>query len=96
MTQPFNLGNICGSSIAGVRKITLPDGDQVGLVGLDTILDALYKEGKLSDDSTGMEMIARLREKNYISDSPAALELYKQGLLNEYRRFLEKKNRTKR
>ena len=93
MTQPLNLGNICGSSIPGVRKITLPDGDQVGLIGLDTIMEALYKEGKPPNDATITEMIARLRENNYISGSPAAQELYQKALLTEYKRFLERKKR---
>ena len=93
MTQPLNLGNICGTSISGLRKITLPDGDQVGLIGLDIAMEGLYKEGKLPDDSTISEMMSRLREKNYISDSPAAQDLYKKALLGEYRRFCDRKKR---
>ena len=93
MTQPLNLGNLCGSSIPGVRKIILPDGDQVGLIGVDAIMEALYKERKLPDESTAMELITRLRERNYIGDSPKVLELYKKSLLNEYRRFVERRKR---
>jgi hypothetical protein len=93
MTQPLNLGNCCGSSIPGIRKITFPDGDQVGLVGLDTVLEAVFKEGKLPDDSTAMELINRLRENNYIPGSSSAEELYKKALLNEYQRFYERKKR---
>jgi predicted transcriptional regulator len=93
MTQPLNLGNCCGPSIPGIRRITLPDGDRVGLVGLDTVMDALYKEGRPPDDSTVMEMIARLREKNYISCGSPAQELYQKALLNEYRLFFERKKR---
>ena len=47
MTQPLNLGNCCGPSIRGIRKITFPDGDQVGLVGLDAVLESVFKEGRL-------------------------------------------------
>jgi hypothetical protein len=93
MTQPLNLGNCCGPSIPGIRRITFPDGDQVGLIGLDAVMEALYKEGKPPDDSTIMEMITRLREKNYISYSSPAQELYQKALLNEYQRFFEKKKR---
>jgi hypothetical protein len=93
MTQPLNLGNCCGSSIPGVRKIAFQDGDQVGLIGLDAIMEALYKEGKQPDDSTAMEMINRLREKNYISSSSLVQELYQKALLNEYQRFFERKKR---
>jgi hypothetical protein len=93
MTQPLNLGNCCGPSIPGIRKITFPDGDQVGLVGLDTVLEAVFKEGKLADDSTAMDLINRLREKNYIPLSSSAEELYKKALLKEYKRFYESKKR---
>jgi hypothetical protein len=93
MTQPLNLGNCCGPSIPGIRKITFPDGDQVGLVGLDAVLEGLFKEGKLPDDSTATELISRLREKNYISYSLPTQELYKKVLLIEYRRFCERKKR---
>jgi len=93
MTQPLNLGNCCGSSIPGVRKITFPDGDQVGLIGLDDVMETLYREGKAPDDATIAEMIDRLREKNYISYSPSAQALYEKALLGEYRRFFEKKKR---
>ena len=93
MTQPLNLGNCCGPSIPGIRKITFPDGDQVGLIGLDAVMEGSFKEGKLPDDSTAMEMINRLREKNYISDSSPVEELYKKALLNEYQRFCERKRR---
>jgi hypothetical protein len=93
MTQPLNLGNLCGTSIRGIRKITLPDGDQVGLVGLDVVMEALRREGNPADDFTISELINRLREKNYISNSPGALELYQKALLNEYKRFIERKKR---
>jgi len=93
MTQPLNLGNCCGPSTPGLRRIALPDGDQVGLIGLDAVMETLYREGKSPDDSTVAELINRLREKNYISYSPSALALYEQALLGEYRRFYEKKKR---
>ena len=93
MTQPLNLGNCCGPSIPGIRKITFPDGDQVGLIGLDAVLEAVFKEGMLPGDYTAMEMINRLREKNYIGYSSPVEEIYKKALLNEYQRFYERKKR---
>jgi hypothetical protein len=93
MTQPVNMGNLCGPSIPGLRRITFPDGDQVGLIGLDAVMEALYKEGRLPDDSTAQEMITRLREKNYIGDSSPVQELYRAALLKEYQRFFDRKNR---
>ena len=91
MTQPLNLGNLCGPSIPGIRKITLPDGDQVGLISLDSVLETLFKEGKQPDISTARDMIIRLREKNYIAYSAAVEELYEKALLTEYQRFYQKK-----
>ncbi len=93
MTQPLNLGNCCGPSIRGIRKIAFPDGDQVGLVGLDEVLESVFKEGRPPVDSTAIEIINRLREKNYIPYSSSATELYRKALLNEYQRFYERKNR---
>jgi hypothetical protein len=93
MTQPLNLGNCCGPSIPGIRKITFADGDQAGLIGLGAVMEALYKEGKPPDDSTILEMITRLREKNYISHSASAQELYQKALLSEYKRFIDRKKR---
>ena len=93
MTPPLDLGNICGPSIPGIRRITLPDGDQVGLIGLDAVMEALYREGKPPNDSTVLDLINRLREKNYISDSAAAQELYQKALLREYQSFFERKKR---
>ncbi len=93
MTQPLNLGNCCGPSIRGIRRLTFPDGDQVGLIGLDEVLESALKEGRLPDDSTAMELIVRLRAKNYIPGSASTEELYKKALLNEYRLYYERKKR---
>ena len=56
-------------------------------------MEALYKEGKPADDSTILKMITRLREKNYISHSSSAQELYQKALLSEYHRFIDRKKR---
>ena len=70
MTQPLNLGNCCGPSIAGIRKITFRDGDQAGLIGLDAVMEALYKEGKPADDSTILAMITPLAGKELYQPQP--------------------------
>ena len=56
MPQPLNLGNCCGPAIPGIRRVAFPDGDQVGLISLDAVMKALYKAGKLPDDSTAKEL----------------------------------------
>jgi hypothetical protein len=94
MPQNANLGACCGTPVPGLRRISFPDGDQVGLMGLDEVLDALYREGKQPDDSTAIEIIERLRQnKNYIPYSPSVQDVYQKTLLGEYRRFVEKKKR---
>ena len=80
MTGPLNQGNICGTSMPGVRRNALPDGDQVGLIGLDAIMEALFKKGRVPDDGTVEEMIDRLRERKIcISHSQPVLELYRKA-----------------
>ena len=59
-------------------------------------MEAVYQKGKVPNDSTAMEIIDRLREKNYIPSSASAQELYEQALLSEYRRFFEKKRRQQK
>lgn len=94
MPQNASLGSCCGTPVPGLRKINFPDGDQVGLIGLDEVLDALYREGKEPNDSTAMEIIERLRQKkNYIPYNPSVQDLYQRTLLGEYLRFVEKKKR---
>jgi hypothetical protein len=93
MPQNANLGCVCGTSVPGLRKINLPDGDQVGLIGLDEIMHTLFREGKAPNDAAAMELIDRLREKNYISSSPSVEAIYQQALLTEYRRYFESKKR---
>ena len=93
MPQNANLGCVCGTSIPGLRKIIFPDGDQVGLIGLDEKMDILFREGKVPNDAAAMELIDRLREKNYISSNPSVEALYQQALLTEYRRYFESKKR---
>jgi hypothetical protein len=94
MQPNANLGACCGTPVRGLRRITFPDGDQVGLMGLDEVMDALYREGKAADDSTAVEIIERLREKkNYIPYNQSIQDLYQRTLLSEYRHFVEKKKR---
>jgi hypothetical protein len=96
MSQNLNLGDscCCGSLIPGSRRISFPDGSQVGIIGLDAIMEELYREGKPVDATTALEMFERLRKKNYIS--PSAQNLYQQCLLLEYKHFYEKITLSKR
>ncbi len=46
----FESGQLLGDIHPRCTKIAFPDGDQVGLIGLDAVMEALYKEGKPADD----------------------------------------------
>jgi len=76
MSQNINLGDgcCCGPSIPGSRRLTFPDGSQVGIIGLDAVMEDLYQQGKLPDDTTAVEMVNWLHRNNYIS--PSAQKLY--------------------
>ena len=63
------------------------DGDGVGIVGLETVIEDMaekYKER--TDEEVGADLVKRLRRKNYIPDSAA--ESYKKALIRECRKFL--------
>jgi hypothetical protein len=96
MSQNLNLGDscCCKPSIPGSHKISFPDGSQVGIIGLGEVMEELFREGKPVNNTTALEMIERLRKKNYIS--PSAQNLYQQCLLLEYKHFYEKNNVIKK
>ncbi len=73
--------------------ITFPDGTKSGIIGLDAVMEDLYKQGKTANDTTGLEMIEKLDNFNYIPSSQR--HIYKFLLREEYRRFLEMKSGLK-
>jgi len=70
--------------------ITFPDGTKSGIIGLDAVMEDLYRQGKPANDAAAVEMIERLEMHNYFA--PSQLYIYKSLLLAEYRRFLEMKS----
>jgi hypothetical protein len=67
-----------------------PDDTQVGVIGLDGILAALYSEGRQANEETAKEIIKRLEaKKNYIPASDCARREYAFVLLKEYRNYLK-------
>jgi hypothetical protein len=91
MAENLNLGDTCccKAGISGLRKLTFPDGSQVGIIGLDTVMEDLYRQGKSADGTIGSEMIERLKKQNYLA--PSALPTYETIFLSEYKYFLEMK-----
>lgn len=67
-----------------------PDDTQVGVMGLDEIMAALYAEGRKAVDETAEEIINRLEDrKNYIPSSDRVRREYAFVLLREYRAFIK-------
>jgi len=69
---------------SGIRKLTLPDGFQVGLSNLDNILREVA-DLKLTDDKAiKKELLGRIKACNYVASG--AENDYSSTLLQEYRR----------
>ena len=80
-------GSCCGTPVKGLRRLTFPDGTQVGITGLDRVLESLYREGRPADSGAAAEIMERLRSENYFA--PSARKAYEELFLEEYRRFME-------
>ncbi|HSA78560.1 MAG TPA: hypothetical protein VLG72_06860 [Nitrospirota bacterium] len=71
------------------------DDTQVGVIGLDDIMDELCAEGRKPTEETAKEIIKRLEARNnYIPSSERVRKEYAYLLLNEYRAYA--KNRSGR
>ncbi len=75
------------ASVRGIRKITFPDGTKSGIIGLDAVIEELYRQGKPANDSTATEMMEKLESYNYIP--PSQRHIYKHLFIEEYRHFCE-------
>lgn len=91
MSQNMNIkdGNCCSASLQGLRKLTLPNGAQVGIIGLDEVMEELFSEERAADESIALEMIQRLNKKNYFS--PSSQKIYEDLFTFEYISFCSKK-----
>jgi hypothetical protein len=91
MSENINLGDscCCRPSISGLRMLTFPEGFQVGIIGLDTVMEDLHREGKPLNMATIQELMERLKGKNYFA--PSARQTYEKLFLAEYKLFLESK-----
>ena len=71
MSQNMNIkdGTCCSPAISGLRRLKLANGAEVGIIGLDAVMERLYAEGKAADETIVSEMIQRLSKQNYFSPS---------------------------
>lgn len=80
-------GSCCGAPIKGLRRLTFPDGTQVGITGLDGVMESLYRKGRPADAADAAEIMERLKSEDYFA--PSAKKAYEGLFLREYRRLLE-------
>jgi len=67
-----------------VKKLTLPNGIQVGIVNLESILKEVADLKLAADDAVKKELLKRVKIYNYVA--PAADNDYSEALLKEYKR----------
>jgi hypothetical protein len=73
-----------------MRKLTLPDGLQVGILNLDRILQEVSDLSLSDTQDIGTELIDRVKQCNYVARSVE--KEYVSALIHEYRKkFLPEK-----
>ena len=73
--------------------LKFPDDTQVGVVGLDAIMEELHSEDRKATDETAKEIIERLEaKKNYIPWSERVRKEYAYVLLMEYRAYVKERS----
>lgn len=82
-------GSCCGPSMLSLRILTFADGSQVGIAGLDTVMEIMYQKGKSADSATVTEIMERLKHENDFDSS--CQQTYEELFLLAYQRFLEMK-----
>ena len=69
------------------KKITLPDGFQVGIINLDNILKEIAELNLTDAEAIKTELLERVKSQNYVA-SDAEYD-YSVALFREYRRQFE-------
>lgn len=69
---------------ANIRKLTLPDGFQVGIVNLDGILQEVADLSLSDTQDIGRELIDRVKTCNYVA--AGAEKEYVSALIHEYQK----------
>lgn len=74
--------------VVGRRMLNFPDGTQVAVSGLDTVMAELHAEGRPANIDTAEEIVRRLEEKkNYIPSSVTVRREYAYALRQEYSKY---------
>ncbi len=67
-----------------IKKLALPDGSQVGILNLESILKEVAGLKLADDNAIKKELLQRVKIYNYVP--PAADNEYSEALLKEYKR----------
>ena len=67
-----------------IKKLTLPDGFQVGILSLESILREIADLKLVDAETIKKELLKRVKIYNYVA--PAADNAYSEALLREYKR----------
>ncbi len=79
----------CAAAAArATKQLTLPDGFQVGIINLDTILREVVELNLTDAEAIKKELLERVKSHNYVASS--AEYDYSVALFREYRRQFEK------
>jgi hypothetical protein len=71
-----------------IRRLTLPNGIQVGIVNLESILKDVTDLKLADDDSIKKELLKRVKAYNYVA--PSADSDYSKALFEEYKQRITK------
>lgn len=77
-----------------VRKLTLPDGLQVGIINLGDILEEVAGLDLMDPDVIKAELLDRVKTSNFVAS--AAEKEYAAALLEEYRNRYDNSKNVKR
>jgi len=67
--------------------LTLPNGTEAGVFGLDEIFEDLYRTGKKPNMDTAYKIVKSLKDMNYIA--PGSQKQYEAAVLKEYQIFYD-------
>ncbi|NIM96962.1 MAG: hypothetical protein GTO24_02400 [candidate division Zixibacteria bacterium] len=71
-------------------KLVTIEGKQIGIVGLEEVLEDFSQAGRKPDEDVKHDLLKRLRELNYIPASKE--EVYGSAFLDEYKKFRHRKD----
>ena len=72
-----------------IKKLTMPNGSQVGIVNLENILKEVADLKLADNEAIKKDLLRRVKIYNYVA--PSAEADYSKALLNEYKKLFGKR-----